>query len=285
MQEVFVSIIDFKIFHLGLFNFILYIFSYFVLKERFDNHLIFPRFPIFCLLLISCPLVFGRELECRYGSTNRNALWPEFKFCEISSVDLSQEYETDKFSFTGTPSQKSAATVLSFVAPTTIDFLPKQILDNFPQLNGISITNSGDDTFTIIGDNFFSKDFAAIEYLSLHRNEIESIEANAFRYFPKLKWIKLGRNPLRSLPHPIFKNNPEMIAIWLDECNIISITPDFFKNLNKLQYVQIGFGNECSDKEFGCTSGSCSVAQEELDTGLATCYKNCLGDAECSSKL
>jgi hypothetical protein len=193
---------------------------------------------------------------------------------------LSENYKTVDHSFSGTPEQKSTATVILFNKAFKIEFLPKQILNVFPKLNGIMIQNS--DNFTVLRNDLFTKDFGAIQYLSLYGNKITTIEANAFQHLPKLKWIGLWNNQLRSLPHQIFKNNPELISIWLHGNKINSTTPDFLRNLNKLQFVRFD-SNQCTNKVFGCTSG-CSVSQEELDSGLSGCYSNCLADGECAAR-
>jgi hypothetical protein len=200
----------------------------------------------------------------------------------LSSVDLSERYKTEEHSFTGTAEQKAAATVVRFHKPTQIDFLPKSILTDFPRLIGIRIENCK--TFTIIGDSLFTEDFGAIQYLSLYLNKIAMIEANAFNQLSsKLKWINLGYNQLSSLPNQIFKNNQELIAIWFHLNKINSITPDFFKNLNKLQFVEIG-NNQCIDEKFGCWPGSCLLSHSELDSDFSTCYSNCLSEVERASK-
>jgi Leucine-rich repeat (LRR) protein len=192
---------------------------------------------------------------------------------------LSEHYKSVEHTFSGSPEQKSAATVVQFESPSQINFLPKEILNDFPRLNGIMIWSCK--TFATIRDNLFSEEFGTIQYLFLRNNKIATIAANAFQHLPKLKWISLSYNQLRSLPHQIFKNNPEMKVIWLHGNNINSITPDFFKNLNKLKYVDFE-ANECANKEFGCESG-CSVSQSQLVSGFATCFNNCLQDVECAA--
>jgi hypothetical protein len=184
-------------------------------------------------------------------------------------------------SFSGTSEQKSAATVVWFKEPSKIDFLPKKIFNDFPQLNGISIEDC--QSLKTVNDNLFTKDFGAIQYLDLYSNKIETIEANAFQHLPKLKWISLAENQIRSLPHQIFKNNPELILIFLYNNQINSITPDFFKNLNKLQFGAFG-GNQCINMNFGCDSGSCLVIHKKLESDLSTCYNNCLNDVVCAAK-
>jgi hypothetical protein len=234
----------------------------------------------FLLIVGSC--VLGRELSCEYGTDSGYSLWPAFNYCFTRSVDLSKQYKTVEHSFSGTSEEKSDVSVVWFKKPSHINFLPKQILNDFPRLNGILINNC--DTLTTITDNFFGQDFKVLQYLDFLGNEIATIEANAFQHLTKLKRVYLGLNQLRSLPHQLFKNNPEMIAIWLNGNKINSITPEFFKNLNKLQIVYFGNYDQCTKKIFSCTSGSCSVSQEELDSGLETCYKNCLDDGECAAK-
>jgi hypothetical protein len=147
-------------------------------------------------------------------------------------------------------------------------------------LNGIIIWNC--ETFTIVKNGFFTDDFGAIQYLSLQRNKIETVEANAFQHLTKLRWISLGYNQLNTLPHQLFKNNPELIVIFLYNNKINSITPDFFKNLDKLQLVNF-LSNQCTDKYFGCDTGSCTVSESELNSGFSSCYSNYLND-ECAAK-
>ncbi len=232
------------------------------------------------LLLIWSTSVSGRELTCNYD-TAWNVFWPKYTRCISNSVDLSESFKTMEHSFSGTTEMKSAASVVSFDRPSQIDFLPKQILNAFPQLNGISIKNCN--TFKTVKEDLFTKDFGAIQYLDLYNNKIETIEANAFQHLPKLKWISLWNNQLTSLPQQIFKNNPELVLIWIGGNKINSITPDFFKNLNKLHRVRFD-AEQCTGKSFGCDSGSCSIAQSELDSGFTKCYNNCLNDVECASK-
>ncbi len=230
-------------------------------------------------MLVSSIGIYGQVLLCRYG-TSTLPLRPTHNSCELSLVDLSEKYKNSHFSFTGTPQQKSATNVY-FNSPYNIDFLPKEILSDFPQFNSLSIHYC--DTLTVLKNDLFTKDFNVIQYLHLSFNKIESIEANAFQYLTNLKWIALGENQIQSLPHQIFRNNPEILIMWLDGNKINSITPDFFKNLNKLQGVTLD-ENQCTTNEFGCASGSCSVSQSELNTDLSTCYSNCENDVECASK-
>jgi hypothetical protein len=238
----------------------------------------------FLLVLSSC--VFGRELTCEYDSYS-STLWPTFNYCEVNSVDLSGNFKTVEHSFSGTPEQKSAVSAVWFQDATQVDFLPKQILNEFSQLNGIIIAKC--ETLKTIKNDLFDEDFGAIQHLGLWYNKIEEIEANAFQHLPKLRWIHLGGNQLRSLPHQLFSNHPELTALFLGSNKINSMTPDFFNSyLPKLQLVYFDF-NPCYSGTFGCESGFasynyCLIEKWQLDKNLATCYSNCLNDSECAAK-
>jgi Leucine-rich repeat (LRR) protein len=207
-------------------------------------------------------------------------MWPTFSRCVSNSVDLSETFKTVEHSFSGTAEQKSNASVVSFEKPSQVDFLPKQLFNDFPRLNGLII--GGCQSLKTVKDNLFTEDFGAIQYLGLWYNQISTIEANAFQHLPKLKWINLAGNQLSSLPHQIFKNNPELIMIEFYANKINSITPDFSKNLNKLQWIGFAGSNKCINKVLGCLV--CLVSKSELDTGLSTCYSNCRTDSKCASE-
>jgi hypothetical protein len=232
-------------------------------------------------LLISSHCGFGRELSCYY-STSGLTFWPAFSYCQVTSVDLSDSFKAQDHSFTGSSAEKLAATTVHFYSSPNVDFIPKEILSEFPHLNGIEIYNCK--TFTTVKNRFFSKDFDVLQYVWLPGNKIQTIEPQAFQYLVKLKWISLSNNQIESLPFQIFKNNPELIYIDLRYNKINSIDSDIFKNLNKLKFVQLTGTNLCIAKDFGCSSSTCSVSQAVLDSGLATCFSNCLNNMECSLK-
>jgi hypothetical protein len=141
-------------------------------------------------------------------------MWPTYNQCKLNSVDLSENLKTVDHTFTGTPAQKSAATVVWFDRPSNIVFLPKQILNNFPQLDGLEISYC--DTLTVVKNDLFAKDFRPIQILVLHFNKISTIEADAFEHLTQLKWISLGGNQIQTLPHQLFKNNPDLFVVWLE---------------------------------------------------------------------
>jgi hypothetical protein len=117
----------------------------------------FPRFFDIYFLLALSSLVSGRELECSYDtySDYSSHLWATFNQCKIKSVNLSETFRNDEHSFSGTAEQKSAITVVYFYFPSEIDFLPKEILNDFPQLNGLMIR--GCQSFKTVKNDFVSQ--------------------------------------------------------------------------------------------------------------------------------
>lgn len=197
----------------------------------------------FCVLF-SCLETFSRELQCSYKTWGDN-LWPSTHHCELRSVDLSAARSSETFSFTNTPVQKSQANVIMFYPGiSSIDFIPNEILKDFPNLNDLGFSSYN---CPVIKKNLFNANFQVIEYLSLLSNKIHMIEANAFENLIKLKWIDLQANQIKTLPFKIFENNPELLHIDFAWNKIASIKPNFFDGLNKLKRVKF-INNQCVDK-------------------------------------
>jgi hypothetical protein len=203
-------------------------------------------------------------------------MWPTFNQCKIEPLDLSEKFRTEVHSFSGTTAQKLAATTVWLRDLSNVDFIPKEVPTEFPNLNGILIDTC---TLPTVKNDLFKKSFHGLQYLWFYRCKIQTFEVNAFQYLVNLKWIRLDENQIESLPLQIFKNNPELIYINLEENKINSISSNFFKNLKKLQFVQLN-SNLCINKDFGCSSSTCSVSQAELDSELSTCYLNCKNNME-----
>ncbi len=200
-------------------------------------------------------------------------MWPTFKYCTVRHDDLSESFKAQSHSFSGTLGEKSTATAIAFSKSWNVDFLPKEILQEFPNLNGLIFEDYTN--FTIVKNDLFTEDFIVIQYLNLHFNKIETIEDQAFQHLTKLKWIRLRNNQIQSLPFQIFKDNPELTYIDLRLNKINAITPDFFKNLMKLKFVEFRV-NPCVDKNFGCSAETCSVSYTELDRDLSTCFRQAM---------
>ncbi len=187
-------------------------------------------------------------------------------------------FQSQVHSFTGSSSEKSQATVVHFAGSNKIDFVPKQIPKEFPNLNGLLYNSSN---LPVLKNEFFSADFVVLEYLGLWSNQIASIEPFAFQNLKNLKWLGLRSNKIQSLPFNLFQNNPKLIFLNFRWNKINSISPNLLKNLNQLKRVDFRY-NQCVSKYFGCPT--CSISQSDLDSGLSTCFQNCLKDPECATK-
>jgi Leucine-rich repeat (LRR) protein len=211
---------------------------------------------------------FGRKLECAYA-TWADIFWPSHKLCHTLAVDFSAKFETEKHSFSGNSFQKSETSVFQIHKSAQLDFIPLDILTEFPNLDGIVIWECNLPT---VKAGLFRAEFKKIEFLHLQDNNIELIEPSAFQYLIKLKWVNLYKNNLQTLPYQIFRNNPDLIFISLSSNKISSIHPNFFDGLAKLKQISL-IENLCIQTEIGCPT--CSITQTALQGELKKCFDNC----------
>ncbi len=141
-------------------------------------------------------------------------LWPDFKFCQTRIYDFSANFEAEKHTFTGTASEKSETKTFNIFDAAHVDFIPRDILTEFPNLNGLMITQSNLPT---VKESLFKDELKNIEFLWLVSSGIKVIEPKAFQHFRKLQWVAMVENNLQTLPDRIFQNNPDLIFINLEE--------------------------------------------------------------------
>jgi Leucine-rich repeat (LRR) protein len=202
-------------------------------------------------------------------------LRPSYKRCSTYAVDYSAKFEAEKHSFSGSASEKSDLKAFEISYSPQVDFIPLDILSEFPELNGFGFFESNLPT---LKSGLFKKELQKIEFLYLGYNKIEVIEAEAFQYLIKLKWIRLTNNKLTSLPHQLFKNNPDLILIGLGDNKFNAIHPSFFDGLQKLKLIDFQ-GNLCIQSEIGCET--CQITQSDLNEKLRDCFENCQKDTIC----
>jgi hypothetical protein len=209
----------------------------------------------------------GRELRCDYKSGG-GFLWPSFQFCHILRSDFSAKFEAEKHTFTGTPSQKSDTKVVKIHWTDQVDFIPLDIVTEFPNLNGIAIEYAN---LSTVKEGFFKPELQVIEYLWLAFNQIEVIEPKALQYLTKLQWVSLYGNRIQALPNRIFQNSPDLIYLDLEDNQLSSIVPNFFDGLNKLKLIQFRY-NICIQDDIGCES--CLITQSEIKEKIRGCFGN-----------
>ncbi len=198
--------------------------------------------------------------------------------CHTSSVDYSASFETEKHSFyiTGSSAQKPEINAFYIYGSAQVDFIPLDILSEFPNLNGLILYAC--DLPTLKSD-LFKAELNKIQYLWLYKNKIESIEPQAFKFLTKLKWIGLNINKLQTLPYQIFKDNPDLIYISFEGNKINSIHPNFFDGLQKLKLIDFTENEGCINVEIGCET--CLITQSEIRGKLQGCFDNCSNGTTC----
>jgi Leucine-rich repeat (LRR) protein len=203
-------------------------------------------------------------------------LWPTFKYCALRNKDFPATVKLEKFSFSGSIENKIDTTAVFLFKSLTIDFIPSEILNEFPNLNGFLISGSNIPT---LKEKFFTKQFKIIENLYLYDNKIKQIKKEALINLPELRWIYLSFNQIKSIKRNIFKNNQKLEFIELRSNEIKMIHPKLFVNLLHLIEVWLDV-NDCVNLRFGGPSAS---ALPSMNGFLKNCFDNCLNDDECAS--
>jgi Leucine-rich repeat (LRR) protein len=235
--------------------------------QQFFKHFRFILLAIVCLIGAD----LERKLNCYYDTTDSYTLWPSNARSTTNQIDFSADFESDNHNFTGTPEEKSEVKTFRIRRSLNFDFIPLEILSEFPNLNGLAVEFS---KLPTLKAGLFKPELEKLEYLHLGYNEVEVIEPKAFQYLVKLKFISFYENKLKALPHRLFKNNPDLVYINFEENQINSIHPNFFDGLASLKMVEFGSRNLCIRINVGC--GNCSDIQSDLKTEL----KKCFGDNE-----
>ncbi len=222
-------------------------------------------------------IVCERQLQCSYQTGNKWDYWPSFEECYLTNVDLTREYKSEILSFSGSISEKSKITGVTFYSfNNPIEFIPNEVAKQFLNLNTFVIWDSN---LPVITNDLFSKDLKNIQFLNFYDSKVELIESEAFSELINLKYIYLRNNPLKALKFRIFKMNLKLEIVRLPSNQISMMNPFLFEDLTNLKFVMFE-DNECVSKSFGCES--CSVSQSKFKSDLITCFSNCKSAPECS---
>jgi hypothetical protein len=158
---------------------------------------------------------------------------------------------------------------------TQLEFIPLDILTEFPNLSGLLIKYC---YLPTVKSGLFKPELRKVVYLYLGQNRIEAIEPEAFQHLTELKWISLNGNILQTLSYKLFRNNPHLFYIDLRGNKINSIHPNFFDGLNKMKLIDLE-RNACITTKIGCET--CLVTRTELRGKLRGCFGNCANDTNC----
>jgi hypothetical protein len=217
-----------------------------------------------------------KEYHCRWETISYQ-MWPSHYRCNVNleSDDLMLKDKDGESAFIGNSNDKNRATAVGFYFTHQVEFVPNEIFQAFPNLEGLVIWSC---KIPVLKEGLFTSEFKSLQYLYLGSNEIENIEKDTFVELVNLKWIALYGNRIEFLNHQLFANNPKLERINFSNNKIIAITPNFFDPLKKLIEIDLE-GNECIDKFLETAKSSWSF----LKLKYHTCFDNCLKDSICSS--
>jgi hypothetical protein len=232
---------------------------------------------LFLLLAIHQQVAFALELGCKYQSRTFWNNWPAHKECLLNSVDLSAAHKSGRHSFSGSSSEKTEVTMVRFEGSNVVDFVPAEVIREFPKLNALAITRSN---VPVVKTGLIGREFKTLQFLSFYYSKVEAIEAGAFEELENLKnfWIMGG--PLKTLQFGLFRKNLKLEFTFFGDNKISMIHPALFDDLKNLKVVYFN-SNVCVSKTFDRQTGT--VSQSELKSALSTCFANCQADPECST--
>jgi hypothetical protein len=228
-------------------------------------------------LAIHQQVAFARQLQCKYQSGLAWSNWPAHKECVLASVDLSAVHKSGGHSFSGSSSEKSEVYLVKFYRSNVVDFVPPEVIREFPNLNALVFYYSN---LPVVKTGLIGREFKKLEFLGFWECTVESIEAGAFEELENLKHIWIFGNLLKTLQFGLFRNNLKLEIAFLGDNKISMIHQALFDDLTHLKIVYLS-SNVCVSKNFGCAT--CSVSQSELKSALAPCFANCRADPECSA--
>lgn len=165
--------------------------------------------------------VVGEMLACCHDGYDKdnNPLIPFISLLPDVQVEEQVIYPN------GTELENKADIKAFWIEDGNVRFIPKGFMQAFPNLRVLAIEVSG--------------------LMSVSRDDFE-------QFGTKLEWISLFKNKLTSLEANIFDKNPNLRQIYLSYNNFKYIDPRFFvnlKKLNQIEQVAIWAGN-CIDQEY-----------------------------------
>lgn len=203
-----------------------------------------------------------KTIQCDFVQT----LWKLFvKHHETCSVD-NQVIDGFGFVFTAQNDQDYKFITMNDI---TVNFLPENISEAFPNLQGLEVIRSSlsllraenlknltelvelnlsNNKLDFIGKNVF-KDLEKVELVMLRSNKIQFIHDKAFRNMEAVRQIILENNELTEIRQRLFSNNKKLETIRLSGNQISVIDPMSFSGLNMLSILDIR-RNTCINEDF-----------------------------------
>ncbi len=229
----------------------------------------YSRFFLFLLLV---PSIAALNLECKLSNKETFEKWtPSPNRCVVNSAKLEKPGDgaEDKILFTGS---KKEMTVVDFVN-SVVKFIPLEIIEQFPNLNGLMIRNSPLD---IITENYFSQKFIVLKYLKIS-NQLRAIPKNSLINLKNLEWLDVQENKLEILQVDTFHHNTKLRYLNFRGNRINAIYLKIL-NLNKLEFLNFE-NNNCVNEKFNQTMIKSNAAIKSL----ALCFQNCKMIPHCAA--
>jgi Leucine-rich repeat (LRR) protein len=200
----------------------------------------------------------NRPISCDYNGVK----WDQKTTCFVTeqSFKVPNNDSIISYKISGSEDQKGKATAVYFEFSLKVDFVPFEIVENFPKLDAIAFTKS--EIPMITKKLFGGQNFEQIKELRLNEDKIRFIENEALVDLKNLEKIDLTNNKLRSINKETFAHNEKLVEAILTGNEIKLIHPKAFFNQKNGVHVEM-FGNQCfGDEAF-------DVAED-----LKPCYDN-----------
>ncbi len=192
--------------------------------------------------------------------------------CVIMNETLTTSLEKEDIKFRG--EQPSITQNIIFVQ-SQIEFIPSQVMRQFPKVDGIKIHKSN---FHLIDSSMF-KGVKLIKHLEFFDCNITEIDQNALADLENLEVIIFWKGILRNLTTNIFWNNKRLRKIVFTQNYIEIIHPTFFDGLNDIMEVNLE-ANVCINERFYI-----KTSIDYMKHRLEHCFDNCRKNYECSRDL
>jgi hypothetical protein len=185
----------------------------------------------------------AQQIMCNFNGI----VWENFKTCFITGMLFENINKGFTFNFTGSNEEKNATTAIYFANLSVIEFIPKEIFNEFPNLQAFAIRDSN---IPILKRNLFeNRNFSRISKLDLSRNKIQFIEKRALRNLRGLLEIDLSENLLKSISNQTFLKNRHLLSIKLYNNRIKMIQENTFSKMVYLTNLDLR-RNECINEKF-----------------------------------
>jgi len=116
-----------------------------------------------------------------------------------------------------------------------IEFLPQDISAAFPNLRLIDAFDCSIKSVSNLNLKGLSKN----KKINLEKNNLETIEENAFDDLVNLRYLYLDENKITQLPSNIFDNNQQLDFLYLKQNQLTNLNVDIFKNNKKIALLHL----------------------------------------------